>query len=261
MATDNKIRLQKFLAQNAVASRRKSEELIAAGKVKVNGHPASLGDKVDPDKDIVTVKGERIYQTEDKSHTYIMLNKPRGFVTTMSDEQNRRCVAELISDIDKRLFPVGRLDKDSEGLLLFTDDGDFANMMMHPSMHISKTYRVTVKPKVTEEQIVALSSGVVIDGRKTQPAAVHVLSDGSDRTVLQVTISEGRNRQIRKMCETQGLETIRLKRVSIGSLKLGMLSVGKYRDLTKEEVASLKRAAQKAKKANAARRTKRRTAD
>ena len=246
---DNKIRLQKFLAENGVASRRKSEELIERGKVRVNGHPASLGDKVDPKYDLVTVSGERVVPVS-SGNIYIMLNKPRGYVTTMSDEMGRRCVAELVSDIEERIFPVGRLDRDSEGLLLFTNDGEFANMMTHPSMHISKTYRVTVKPQATEEQLVELSSGVVIDGKKTLPASVLVMSDSGERTVLQITIHEGRNRQIRKMCEAVGLETVRLKRISMGSLKLGTLAVGTYRELRKEEVSALKRAAQKSKTAN-----------
>ncbi len=243
---DNKIRLQKFLAENGVASRRKSEELIERGKVRVNGHPASLGDKVDPNRDLVTVSGERVVPAESKN-IYIMLNKPRGYVTTMSDEMGRKCVAELIEDVGERVFPVGRLDRDSEGLLLFTNDGEFANMMTHPSMHVSKTYRVTVKPAANEEQLVKLSSGVEIDGKKTMPAAIQVLSDSTDRTVLQITIHEGRNRQIRKMCEAVELDAIRLKRISMGSLKLGTLSVGQYRELKKEEVAALKRAAQKSK--------------
>ena len=246
---DNKIRLQKFLAENGVASRRKSEELIERGKVRVNGHPAQLGDKVDPKRDIVTVSGERVEPVA-SGNVYIMLNKPRGYVTTMSDEMGRKCVAELVAEVEERIFPVGRLDKDSEGLLLFTNDGEFANMMTHPSMHISKTYRVTVKPAADEEQLVALSSGVEIDGRKTMPASVQVMSEDSDRSVLQITIHEGRNRQIRKMCEAVELETIRLKRISMGSVKLGSLPVGKFRDLKKEEVAALKRSAQKAKTAN-----------
>lgn len=254
MAEDNKIRLQKYLAENGIASRRKSEELIISGKVKVNGHPVSIGDKVDPKRDIVTVWGERV--EPQTGNIYIMLNKPRGYVTTMSDEMGRRCVAELVEDIEGRVYPVGRLDRDSEGLLLFTNDGEFANMMTHPSMHISKTYRVTVRPKVNEEQLIALSSGVEIDSGKTMPASVQVLTDEPQRSVLQITIHEGRNRQIRKMCEAVGLETIRLKRTSIGSLKLGMLSPGKYRELTKEEVSALKRAAQKAKKANETKRDK-----
>lgn len=239
---DNKIRLQKFLAENGVASRRKSEELIERGKVKINGHPAKLGDKVDPKADLITVSGERIVP-ERPGNVYIMLNKPRGYITTMSDEMDRKCVAELIGDFGRRVFPVGRLDRDSEGLLLFTNDGEFANMMSHPSMHVSKTYRVTVRPCADEEQLVKLASGVVIDGRKTSPASILLVSEGSDRTVFQMTIHEGRNRQIRKMCEAVGLETIRLKRISVGPLKLGSLPVGQYRELKKEEVAALKRAA------------------
>lgn len=255
---DNKIRLQKFLAENGVASRRKSEELIERGKVRVNGHPASLGDKVDPQRDLVTVSGERVVPPEKTQNVYIMLNKPRGYVTTMNDEMGRKCVAEIVEDIEERVYPVGRLDRDSEGLLLFTNDGEFANMMTHPSMHISKTYRVTVKPAADERQLVELSSGVVIDGKKTMPASVQVLSETSDRSVIQITIHEGRNRQIRKMCEAVGLETIRLKRISIGSLKLGTLSVGTFRELKKEEVAALKRSAQKAKSANEQKRSKHR---
>ncbi len=246
---ENKIRLQKYLAENGIASRRKSEELIERGKVRVNGHPARLGDKVDPKRDLVTVSGERV-QPAETGNCYFMLNKPRGYVTTMRDEMGRKCVAELMEDVDCRVFPVGRLDRDSEGLLLFTNDGEFANMMTHPSMHVSKTYRVTVRPKADEEQLVALSSGVVIDGRRTMPASVQVLGEETDRTVFQITIHEGRNRQIRKMCEAVGLETIRLKRISIGSVKLGSLPVGQYRELKKEEVAALRRAAQKAKAAN-----------
>lgn len=246
---ENKIRLQKYLAENGIASRRKSEELIERGKVRVNGHPARLGDKVDPKRDLVTVSGERV-QPAETGNCYFMLNKPRGYVTTMRDEMGRKCVAELMEDVDCRVFPVGRLDRDSEGLLLFTNDGEFANMMTHPSMHVSKTYRVTVRPKADEEQLVALSSGVVIDGRRTMPASVQVLGEETDRTVFQITIHEGRNRQIRKMCEAVGLETIRLKRISIGSVKLGSLPVGQYRELRKEEIAALRRAAQKAKAAN-----------
>ena len=241
---DNKIRLQKFLAENGVASRRKSEELIERGKVKVNGHPAKLGDKVNPRTDLVMVSGERVVPTA-PGNIYIMLNKPRGYVTTMNDEMGRKCVAELVGDIEQRIFPVGRLDRDSEGLLLFTNDGEFANMMMHPSMHVSKTYRVTVRPAASEEQLVKLSSGVEIDGRKTMPASVQVLSEFPDRTMFQITIHEGRNRQIRKMCEAVELETIRLKRISIGPLKLGSVPPGQYRELKKEEIAALKRAAGK----------------
>lgn len=239
-----KIRLQKILAENSVASRRGSEEIIAAGRVTVNGVRAKVGDKADPEKDIILLDGEPVVHAKERN-LYIMLHKPRGFITTMSDEMGRKCVSQLVEDVGARVFPVGRLDRDSEGLLLFTNDGEFANMMMHPSMHVSKTYRVTVREKVTEEQLTALASGIMIDGKKTLPADIKVLVQEPDRTVMQVILREGRNRQIRKMCEETGLTVIRLKRLSVGAVKLGMLQPGKWRELTKEEVASLKRLAQK----------------
>lgn len=257
MKKNELVRLQKYMADCGIASRRKSEQMIADGMVKVNGRIATIGDKINPARDKVSVKGRKLSAGTKAKRYYIMLNKPRGYVTTMSDEMGRKCVAELVSEIEERIFPVGRLDKDSEGLLLFTNDGEFANMMTHPSMHISKTYRVTVKPAADEAQLVELSSGVVIDGRKTMPASVQVMSEDSDRSVLQITIHEGRNRQIRKMCEAVGLETIRLKRISMGSLKLGSLGPGKFRELKKEEVSALKRAAQKSKSANSQGKAKR----
>lgn len=235
---EDRIRLQKYMAESGIASRRKSEELIAAGKVKVNGKVASIGDKIDPKRDIVAVDGRKIALA--KSSVYIMLHKPRGFITTMSDEMDRKCVAELISDLDVRVYPVGRLDKDSEGLLLFTNDGEFANNMTHPSKHIPKTYRVTVRPDITEEQINRFMTGIMIDGKMTLPANVNVISKEPGRVVLEVVICEGRNRQIRKMCEELGLEVARLKRVAIGPVRLGMLPQGKWRNLTPQEVHSLK---------------------
>lgn len=235
---DNKVRLQKYMAESGIASRRKSEELIAAGKVKVNGVTASIGDKINPKKDIVSVDGRKL--TAPKSSVYIMLHKPRGFITTMSDEMDRKCVAELISDVGVRVYPVGRLDKDSEGLLLLTNDGEFANNLTHPSKHVPKTYRVTVRPDITEEQINRFMTGIMIDGKMTLPANVNVISKEPGRVVLEVVICEGRNRQIRKMCEELGLEVARLKRVAIGSVKLGMLPQGKWRNLTPQEVHSLK---------------------
>lgn len=244
-----KIRLQKILAENGIASRRKSEEIINSGRITVNGVRAKVGDKADPAKDKILLDGEPFLLDKEKK-VYIMLHKPRGFVTTMNDEMGRKCVAQLVEDAGVRVFPVGRLDRDSEGLLLFTDDGDFANMMMHPSMHISKTYRVTVREKVNEDQLTALASGIMIDGKKTLPADIKVLSQEADRTVMQIVLREGRNRQIRKMCEEAGLTVIRLKRTSLGTVKLGMLQPGKWRELSKEEVASLKRLAQKSSRSN-----------
>ncbi len=236
--TDDRIRLQKYLSQCAVASRRKSEELILAGKVKVNGKVAGLGDKIDPKRDTVTVSGKKIVSS--KKHYYIMLHKPRGFITTMEDEMGRKCVAELVKDVGARVYPVGRLDRDSEGLLLMTNDGEFANFLTHPSKHVPKTYRVTVRPGVTEDQLMAFNEGIEIDGRKTAPADAHIIDKSENRVVLEVILHEGRNRQIRRMCEALGLEVARLKRTHIGSIKLGMLPQGKWRNLTEDEVHRLK---------------------
>jgi 23S rRNA pseudouridine2605 synthase len=234
---DNKVRLQKYLSECGVASRRKAEDLIVAGKVKVNGKPASIGDKIDPNRDTVVVAGKKIKKT--KKNTYIMLHKPRGFITTLSDEMGRKCVAQLVEDVGTRVYPVGRLDRDSEGLLLLTDDGEFANALTHPTRHVPKTYRVTVRPTITEEQITALTTGIEIDGRMTMPSEVRVLEKKEGRVVLEIIIYEGRNRQIRKMCDSLGLEVARLKRTQIGSVKLGMLKQGDWRNLTEEEVHKL----------------------
>lgn len=236
-----KIRLQKFLSECGVASRRKSEELIESGFVKVNGKTASIGDKVDPKRDSVTVHGKKV--VKQKNSVYIMLNKPRGFITTMSDEMDRKCVASLVEDAPARVYPVGRLDKESEGMLLFTNDGEFANALTHPSKHVSKTYRVTVRPPVTEEQLTAIATGIVIDDRKTAPADVRVVLQEEKRVVLEIVLYEGRNRQIRKMCEEIGLEVARLRRIAVGSVKLGMLKLGSWRELTEEEVRKLMLAA------------------
>lgn len=232
-------RLQKFLSECSVASRRKSEELIREGKVKVNGRIAQIGDKIDPKKDTVTVSGKKVVAVKQKY--YIMLNKPRGYVTTMSDELGRKCVAELVQDVGAQVYPVGRLDKDSEGLLLLTNDGEFANAVMHPRKHIPKTYRVTVRSNINDEQVAKLENGIDIegDGRDTLPASVRVIEKSAGRSVFEITIYEGRNRQIRKMCEQVSLDVIRLKRNSVGSVKLGMLKVGKWRELTEDEVHRL----------------------
>lgn len=234
---DNKVRLQKFLSEAGVASRRKAETMIENGEVKVNGRRAQIGDSVDPKHDLITVKGKRVErQTELR---YILLHKPRGFVTTMEDELGRKCVTELVSDIKERVYPVGRLDRNSEGALLLTNDGEFANAMTHPSRHVPKTYRVTVRPGITEEQLTKLSTGIEIDGRVTAPADVRVLLKEEGRVVLEIVLYEGRNREIRKMCEALGLETARLKRTAVGNVKLGMLPQGEWRDLTELEIDKL----------------------
>lgn len=233
------IRLQKMLADCGVDSRRKCEELIKNGNVKVNGKVAVIGDKVDPYSDKVYVKGKRVTAAAKPKYRYIMLNKPRGYVTTMSDERGRKCIKELITDVEERVYPIGRLDKDSEGMLLLTNDGDFANHIMHPKKHINKVYRVTVRPSINEEQVEKLQTGIVLDGRKTAPAQVRVVTKQEGRVVLEIVLREGRNRQIRRMCEAVDLEVARLKRIAVGTVKLGGLKQGMYRDLSADEVKRL----------------------
>lgn len=234
---DNKIRLQKHLSACGIASRRKAEELIEAGKVRVNGRTATLGDKVDPKRDKVTVRGKNVVAVTQK--VYIMLHKPRGYVTTMSDEFDRKNVADLVKDVGVKVFPVGRLDRDSEGLLIMTNDGELANIITHPRSHVNKTYRVTVGGAVDDDQIKKLCEGVVIDGKKTLPCDVFVIERREDRTVLNFIIQEGRNRQIRKMCDVVGLEVLRLKRIEIAGVKLGGLKSGSWRDLNERELTRL----------------------
>ena len=234
---DNKIRLQKHLSECGIASRRKAEELIAQGKVRVNGRVASIGDKVDPKRDKVTVSGKNVIANTEKM--YIMLHKPRGFVTTMSDEKGRKCVTDLVKDAPVRLFPVGRLDMNSEGLLIMTNDGEFANKLTHPSYHVNKTYRVTVKGDVVDEKIIELKEGIMLDGEMTLPCDCFVAERKPDRTVLIFIIQEGRNRQIRRMCEAVKLEVLRLKRTEIAGVKLGMLPRGSWRPLNEKEMRRL----------------------
>ncbi|MBQ3053176.1 MAG: rRNA pseudouridine synthase [Clostridia bacterium] len=234
---DNKIRLQKHLSQSGIASRRKAEELIMDGKVRVNGRIATIGTKVDPKRDKVTVSGKNVIAQTQK--VYIMLHKPRGFVTTMKDELDRKCVNDLVKDVGVKLFPVGRLDKDSEGLLIMTNDGEFANNLTHPSAHVNKTYRVTVKGEVSDEKLIKLQDGILLDGRKTLPCEVFVAERKPDRTVLIFIIQEGRNRQIRRMCDEVGLQVIRLKRTEIAGVKLGMLPQGSWRNLNEKEMRHL----------------------
>ena len=252
------VRLQKYIAMSGAASRRAAEAMIADGRVKVNGQTiAEQGVKVEIGADKVTVDGKEL-KIKDKKY-YIMLNKPTGYVSTAKDQFDRPTVIDLVgSEIGTRIFPVGRLDYDTEGLLLLTNDGDFANKIMHPSGHIAKTYRVTVRPDITEEQLTKLTSGVVIDGVKTLPASATILTKEEGRVVLQLTIREGRNRQIRKMCEAVGLEVARLKRISIGPLKLGMLKPGEYRMLTPQELTAIRNSIRKEVDKNASNNKKRR---
>lgn len=243
-----KIRIQKIIADSGLCSRRKAEELIEQGRVTVNGRRCSLGDKADPARDRIAVDDKAIAAPA-KEKRYIMLNKPRGYITTMSDEQGRRTAVELLDGVEERVVPVGRLDRNSEGLLLFTNDGEFANEITHPSRHVSKTYRVTIDGRVSEEQLMRLSSGVVLDdGKTTLPCTVDVLVEEPERTVLRIVIKQGLNRQIRRMCTAVGLNVGRLRRVAIGGVKLGMLKPGEWRDLTKDELRILRAAIGKSEK-------------
>ncbi len=226
------IRLQKFFTDCGVLSRRAAEAEILAGRVKVNGVTAKPGDKIDPAKDLVEYNGRRVLPRADKPHRYVMLNKPRGYVTTAKDEKGRRTVTDLTRGVGTRIYPVGRLDMDSEGLLLLTDDGELANRLTHPRHEIPKIYHVTLSPAPTEAQRKALAEPMVLDGYRLLPVGVKKRS--SDQ--LELTLYEGRNRQIRRMCEAVGLGVTELRRVAIGKLALGELPLGKWRDLTEEEV-------------------------
>ncbi len=233
-----KQRLQKIISSSGYCSRRAAEKLITDGRVLVNGRPAALGGSAE-DGDIITIDGNPLPQSAER--TYIMLNKPRGYVTTMSDERGRKTVAELTHEVGVRVYPVGRLDLNSEGLLIMTDDGDLANRLMHPSSEIKKTYHVSVRGEDIDSALVILSSPLIIDGVKIKPAEVELLRITESGAALSVTISEGRNRQIRKMCDQAGLEVLRLKRISEGSICLGSLPCGKWRYLTSSELANLQK--------------------
>lgn len=241
-------RLQKIIADSGFCSRRKAEEFIAKGLVKVNGHPAATGDKADPDNDIITVAGQRLNTVQESLKLrYIKLYKPRGYVTSMEDAHSDKLITDLLRGVSERVYPVGRLDKNSEGLLILTNDGSFANDIMHPRKHIPKTYRVTIPSKVSEETIALLTVGVEIEkGVVTQPCTINVLAAEAERTVLEFIITEGKNRQIRKMCQAVGLAVSRLKRTSVGGVKLGMLKPGEYKELTAEEMRLLRAAMGKA---------------
>lgn len=236
-------RLQKIIAASGLASRRAAEELIAAGKVCVNGAVASLGDRADAARDRITVDGKSLAPAEGK--VYIMLNKPRGYVTTLSDEKGRRTVAGLVSEIGVRLYPVGRLDMNSEGLLIMTNDGELADRLMHPRGGAEKCYRTTVTGEDIPAAAEKMKESMLIDGYRTRGARVEIERLTDKGGVLLVTIGEGRNRQVRKMCEQVGLRVTRLCRISEGGLKLGDLKTGRWRELTRAEIASLKQTERK----------------
>lgn len=236
-----KERLQKVLSARGVASRRQAEELIAAGRVTCNGQVCKLGDSADPETDTILVDGKPLPSSE--KHVYILLHKPKGYVTTLRDELGRKNAAQLVADCGVRVYPVGRLDMDSEGLLLFTNDGEFANLVMHPKHEVNKTYRVMVKG-FSEAGLRQLKKPVVLDGYRIKAPMVELIdcsAEQPDRAELEVTIHEGRNRQVRRMCAIAGMQVKRLIRIREGELLLGDLPCGKWRYLTDAEIAGLKK--------------------
>lgn len=234
-----KIRLQKFFTDCKVMSRRAAESEIAAGKVTVNGKVAAVGDKIDPHGDVIAYRG-KILEYPSEPHLYVMLHKPRGYLTAMCDDRGRKCVSELVADVGSRVYPVGRLDLNSEGLLLMTDDGELANLLTHPRHAVPKLYNVSVRGSIGEKQLEVLRSPLVIDGYQTRGAKVEVIERHEGGGKLQITLYEGRNRQIRKMCEQAGLSVSRLCRVQIGEIKLDGLALGKWRYLDRAQVKYLK---------------------
>ena len=232
-----KERLQKILSARGVASRRKAEEMIEQRLITLNGRIAVLGDTADPETDEILVEGKTLPSRQE--YVYILLHKPRGYVTTLSDEKGRPNAAQLVSDCGIRVYPVGRLDMDSEGLLLFTNDGDFANALMHPKHEVKKTYDTWVTGYVPGAEA-KLSRSIELDGYLIRPPKVKLIRADGKKAKFQITIHEGRNRQVRRMCEAAGMTVTRLKRIKEGSLSLGDLPLGKWRYLTENEVKSLK---------------------
>ncbi len=232
------VRIQKYISECGVMSRRRAEEEIAAGKIRVNGRPAEIGQKINPFEDYVEYMGKPVEKTDE--YCYVMLNKPRGYVSTLSDEKGRDCVAQLVKDVPVRIYPIGRLDLNSDGLLLFTNDGELTNKLLHPKNEVDKEYLVRIKGKVTPEQLARLNRPMTIDGYRIAPAKVTVSGDTGENQILKFIIHEGRNRQIRKMCEQADILVSRLKRIRFGSLELGTLKSGNWRYLTKKEIQYLK---------------------
>jgi len=239
---DRKERLQKYLSRHGVASRRASEEIIASGKVKVNGVTVvTPGTKINPSEDRVEVDGKKLARPEKK--VYILLNKPRDYISTVSDPAGRKKITDLLDGVKERVYPVGRLDYDSEGLILLTNDGDFTFHLTHPKYNVSKTYRVRVKGTVQTRDLNSLSSGIMLDDGMTAPAQVSLIDERDGNSLVEITIGEGRNRQVRRMFEKVGYEVIRLKRIKIANLSLGLLKSGQYRFLSGSEIFRLKKAA------------------
>lgn len=233
-----KERIQKILSARGVCSRRQAEQMILAERITCNGITCGLGQTADPDKDQILVDGKPLPSAG--AYIYIMLHKPKGYVTTLSDEKGRKNAAMLVEDCGCRVYPVGRLDMDSEGLLLFTNDGDFANFMMHPSHMVDKTYRVEVKG-FSELSMDLLKKPIFLDGYRISAPDVHLICENGDRATIEITIHEGRNRQVRRMCAKAGMQVKRLIRMQEGSLALGDLPSGKWRYLTNKEIGDLQK--------------------
>ena len=233
------MRLEKFLAKTGVASRRHAKQMISAGRVSVNGQRVLIpGTHIDPGVDKIELAGKPI--SLERKKVYILLNKPAGYLSTVRDEQNRPTVLDLIPNPSVRLYPIGRLDRDTEGLLLLTNDGEFAHRIMHPRYHVDKVYVAWVFGHPSKESLEKLCSGIKLDDGVTAPAKVNVIEKTKAQTCLEITIHEGRKRQIKRMCRATGHEIRRLKRVQVGPLKLGNLPVGKHRHLSQQEVEKLK---------------------
>ena len=233
------VRISKYFTDCGVMSRRAADAAVERGEVKVNGITAELGQKVTPGVDTVTWKGKSIVMPATSAKLTIMLNKPRGYLTTLSDDKGRHTVAELVADAGVRLYPIGRLDMDSDGLLLLTNDGELANRLAHPSHGVDKVYLAYVNGAVTTEQMTALCRPIEIDGKMTAPAKVRKAAYNGVETALEVTIHDGRNRQVRRLCEREGLHVRKLTRVAEGALLLGNLDEGKWRRLTDREIRQL----------------------
>ena len=241
-----KVRIQKLFSDAGIMSRRAAEREIEAGNVRINGEVCSLGDRADPEHDKITWNGRRVRLDTERERTYIVLNKPLGYVTTAKDEKGRESVLDLVSDVGVRVYPVGRLDMFSEGLLLLTDDGDLTNRMTHPSGELKKVYTVKIRGNVTDDDLKALRSPMTIDGYRLRPVGVRLISrgkrdrQGNEYSSLEFTLQEGRNRQIRKMCEKCSLTVMNLCRIRIGEIELGNLEPGKWRYLSEGELQYLK---------------------
>ncbi|MCL2158443.1 MAG: rRNA pseudouridine synthase [Oscillospiraceae bacterium] len=242
MTDMQELRIQKYLSEQGIASRRRAEELVARGLVLVNGKPASIGQKIVPEIDEIMVEGVIVEQRQKNKKIYIMLYKPAGVVTTMSDEQSRPCISDILKkeEIGERVYPVGRLDMYSEGLLLLTNDGETANKLMHPRHKINKIYHILIKGKIDQDTVKKLSEPIFVEGKKTAPAKVEIIEQKENHTKLKVEISEGKNRQLRRLCENLDLTILKLKRICVGRLNLGNLAPGKWRHLSRGEIEYLK---------------------